>query len=111
MADCLRYVNQLGGIDNAAQIIKDLGDQIDPDRLKALALLLENALVRRLGYLLSVLGHSTLATVLEPFTERARSWVPLVSRKAEPLVASDLPAFNRDPAWKLILNHTLELDD
>ena len=111
LADCLHYVNQLGGIDHAAQIIKDLADQIDPNRLYALALLLQNTLVRRLGYLLSVMGHPTLATVLEPFAKRSRSWIPLAPREAEPLVAGAASAPSRDPTWKLILNHTLELDD
>lgn len=111
LADCLRYVRQLGGIDHAAQILKDLASQARPDRLSDLAPWLENTTIRRLGYLLEALGFSQLAEVLLPFATASRNWIPLSSQELEPLWAETTPAIPRDTTWKLLVNHTLELDD
>lgn len=111
LADCLRYVRQLGGIDHAAQILKDLASQARPDRLGDLAPRLENTTINRLGYLLETLGFLNLAEVLLPFASTSRNWIPLSSQEPEPLWAEPTPAMPRDSTWKLLVNHTLELDD
>ena len=111
LADCLRYVRQLAGIDHAAQIVKDLADQARPDRLAELAPLLENTTIRRLGYLLQTQGHPHLAEALQPFAAVSKNWVPLSPPEADPLLPDDMPMSTRDTTWKLIVNHSLELDD
>ncbi len=111
LVDCLRYVRQLGGIDHAAQMVKDLAGEARPDRLADLAPWLESTTIRRLGYLLEKLGYPRLAQVFKPFAAISKNWVPLSSFDTHLFMVGDTPISARDSTWKLILNHSLELDD
>jgi predicted transcriptional regulator of viral defense system len=109
LLDSVRYVHKAGGINTAAQIVKDIGDKADPRDLKNLAAHYETSCVRRLGYLLELAGFDKQARVLQPFAAKVKTAVPL-DPSVKPLVAALAGAYERNSKWKLILNEEVEVD-
>ena len=109
LLDCTRYFHQAGGINAVAQIAKDIGAKGDPRLLAKLAPLYENSSVRRLGYLLERVGHTRMATALEPFVKKAKT-VAALDPAVKPLIASMGEAGEVNSQWKLIINETIEVD-
>lgn len=109
LLDCARYLHDAGGISGVAQVAKDIGGKADPRRLSRAATAYEGSVVRRLGYLLELAGHTQPSDALEPHACKAKTFVPL-----DPAVKPLVPALAQEPEkiarWKLLINETVEID-
>lgn len=109
LLDCARYLHDAGGINGVAQVAKDIGGKADPRRLAKAALAYEGSVVRRLGYLLELAGHTKSSDALKPQASKAKTFVPL-----DPAVKPLIPALTQEPEkvvrWKLLINETVEID-
>ena len=73
--DLLRYPQALGGMDNVATALFDLGHRVDRRQLAVLSAVVERTVVQCLGFLLNHLGHDELTgSMLESL--RARGPLP-----------------------------------
>jgi predicted transcriptional regulator of viral defense system len=101
--DLVRYVRHAGYLNNVATVLADLAELLDAERLANVAHH-DLSTARRLGYLLDVVGHHTLAA---DFHAR-------LTARAEPPIRLDIsaPAGTGaiDPLWHLIINTTVEPD-
>lgn len=69
--DLVRYADRIGGIPLVAAVLGSLQTKIKEKRLlAAISQGVELAVVQRLGYLLSILGNSKLASVLALYVEK-----------------------------------------
>lgn len=109
LLDCIRYFHKAGGINGAAQIVKDLGAQAQPEVLSRIAAHYENSSVRRLGYLLEQMRHLRQAQALQPFVKKAKTAVPL-DPSVKPLIEGVPQHHERETRWRLILNEPVEVD-
>ena len=109
LLDCIRYFHKAGGINSAAQIVKDLGSQAQPAVLSRIAAHYENSSVRRLGYLLEQMCHLQQAQALQPFVKKAKTAVPL-DPSVKPLIEGIPQHHEREARWRLILNEPVEVD-
>jgi hypothetical protein len=107
--DCARYLRKATGIHGVAQIAKDIGAKADPRKLAKAAAAYESATVRRLGYLLELVGHARQAKVLVSFAQHAKTSVPL-DPSVKPLLASLMESYEKNAKWKLVMNETVEVD-
>lgn len=109
LLDCARYLHDAGGINGVAQVSKDIGGKVDPSRLAKAALVYEGSVVRRLGYLLELAGHTEASNALAAQASKAKTFVPL-----DPAVKSLIPALAEEAEkiarWKLLINDAVELD-
>lgn len=128
LLDCTRYFHRVGGINAVAQIVRDIGGSADARRLRAAARVYENSFVRRLGYLLELVGHTRGARALEPFASVAKSLKrldPSIKPLKKPFIRSlaDLSAEGSkegsndsktrpttDSKWKLVIDEPVEID-
>jgi predicted transcriptional regulator of viral defense system len=98
------YSDQCGGLDAVAAVLTELGEQLDPARLRRAAALCPMVWVQRLGYLLDLSGHATLGDALAPRVRRhGRVTAPLV--RARSRVGS-----KRDARWRLAVNARVEVE-
>jgi len=109
LLDCARYYHKASGINGVAQIVKDIGAKAEPRMLAKLAAVYENSSVRRLGYLLDLMGHSRQANALVPLVKKAKTSV-LLDPAVKPLIDSLATFREKDPKWKLIINESVEID-
>jgi predicted transcriptional regulator of viral defense system len=109
LLDCARYLRKATGIHGVAQIAKDIGAKADPRKLAKAAAAYESATVRRLGYLLELVGHARQAKVLVSFAQHAKTSVPL-DPSVKPLLASLMESYEKNAKWKLVMNETVEVD-
>lgn len=110
LLDCARYFHRAAGINGVAQIVKDIGDKADSYKLAKAAMVYENAVVRRLGYLLDYAGHARQAMALEPFARKAKSMKPL-DPSVKPLIESLAEELHEKNAkWMLVINEPVEVD-
>jgi predicted transcriptional regulator of viral defense system len=109
LLDCARYLRKATGIHGVAQIAKDIGAKADPRKLAKAAAAYESATVRRLGYLLELVGHTRQAKVLVSFAQHAKTSVPL-DPSVKPLLASLMESYEKNSKWKLVMNETVEVD-
>jgi predicted transcriptional regulator of viral defense system len=110
--DLLRYPQASGGIDNVATILKDLGADIDGEKLAALSEATERPVVQRLGYLLDRLGYSDRSAPMLRALHRQGpvSWTELDRGEAyDPDFRSE--PLERDPRWKIIVRRLPEIDE
>jgi len=107
LLDCMRYLQRAGGIHSVVQIVNDLGANAKAARLANLAVDYENAVVRRLGYLLTLAGHLRQAKALRPFVARAKSMTPL-DPSLMTRMGSREDEHPRDLEWKLIINASVD---
>jgi predicted transcriptional regulator of viral defense system len=92
------YADRCGGLEHVADVLSELVDRLDPERLIAVAPLSPIVWTQRLGYLLDVTDHRELANVLVPVVkDLAHDFAPLV--RARPKSGA-----RRLPRWKLALN-------
>ena len=111
LLDCARYFHRATGISGVAQIAKDLGADANPRNLAKIALAYENSTVRRLGYLLEYMGHTSQANALESFAKKAKSMKFLdPSIKPMPRALGDLYEHKKDTRWALEINEPVEID-
>lgn len=98
------YANHCGGLDNVATVLAELVENVDADRLAAVARLCPIAWAQRLGFLLELVGHGTVADKLRPqVTERAKSAALLV--RANPRAGGQY-----HERWRLVVNAEVEPD-
>ena len=109
LLDCARYFHKATGISGVAQIAKDLGASADPRHLARAAAAYENSSVRRLGYLLELVGHSRQANILEPFVKKSKSML-LLDPSIKPLLASQSALYEKNSKWMLLINEAVEID-
>lgn len=103
--DLVHYYHHAGSLSNAATVLGELAESLDPQALVEAAPLFSRPDVQRLGHMLENYGSPEAA-------EKLLLWLRSVGfRKAR--LRPDLPEGNDspyDPEWKLILNDVLEPD-
>ncbi len=78
LLDVVGYVDHVGGLDQAAAVVGDLGGQVDGAALVEVAGTAPVSWSQRLGYLLDLFGHAARANALASFVrENAGDVVPL----------------------------------
>lgn len=107
--DVARYFHKAAGINDAAQVVHDLGGKADARRLSAIARVYENSAVRRLGYLLDHFGHERQAGALLRFAKKAKSMKAL-DPSVRVLVEGGDDHYERNLKWMLIINEVVEID-
>ena len=96
--DLVGYYRRAGGLEQVANILSELVEQIDPQRLLAVARNAPITWVQRLGYLLELADSGEQANTLRPYVKaNARQTIQL------------LPGFSgkksqRDVNWKVLVN-------
>lgn len=109
LLDCVKYVHRAGGLNNVAQIVKDLGAQASPTKLREIAKGYGPAVSCRLGYLLEWLGYARQAAGLSDAARGMKSYKPLSTG-----MMNDMEIFPsevaRDVRWKLLLNDMPEVE-
>ncbi len=109
LLDCVRYFHKAAGTNGVAQIAKDIGAKADPRKLAKVAVAYENAVVRRLGYMLDRTGHARQARALEPFVKNTKSMKPL-DPSVKPLIESLEEVHEKNIKWMLVINEPVEID-
>lgn len=107
--DCTRYIHRSGGLNNVAQIVKDIGGKVAPKQLSKIAGYFENACIRRLGYLLDLAGHARQSQALLQFVQRAKNFSPL-DPSVKPLESMMADSVPRSASWLLTINEPIEVD-
>ncbi|MCK5036765.1 MAG: type IV toxin-antitoxin system AbiEi family antitoxin [Candidatus Sabulitectum sp.] len=102
--ELLGYPGHSGGLNNAATVIHDLADSLNPAKLVEAAAISPLSWSQRLGYILDILEEKKLADRLFSYVRKtASTYVPL--RRALPQKGA-----KRSSRWKLILNSEVEPD-
>ena len=102
--DLIGYPHHAGGLEQAATVISELAEQIDPERLLAAARNAPMPWAQRLGYLLDLTGEEEKAGMLKRYVEKeARDITPLIP-------AMPREGAVRDAGWKLDVNANLEIE-
>lgn len=102
--DLVGYHKQVGGLDQVATILSELGEQIEPEKLVKAAQTAPVTWSQRLGYLLELADAEGKTAALRRYVkETARETVPLL-----PGSSNDDPVRNRD--WKLLINVDAEVE-
>ncbi len=109
LLDAIRYFRKTAGMNGVAQIVHDLGAKARPGKLAKIARVYENAVIRRLGYLLDHFGYDRQAKVLAPFTKKAKS-MKLLNPSIKPLLKELEVPQEQNTKWMLIINDVLEID-
>lgn len=102
--DLVGYQRHAGGLDQAATVLSELGEQIDPEKLVAAAQSVPVPWAQRLGYLLEHVG------VLDK-TNPLRVYVREHARESTPLLPSGThERSQRNKDWKLYVNAKVEAE-
>jgi len=102
--DLLGYPRQVGGLGNAATILQELAEELDPRALADLVAISPLPWAQRLGFLLEFVGAGDKAELLAgQVSQRSPAFCPL-----DP--AGPRGEHPRDASWKLFLNTTVEPD-
>lgn len=109
LLDMCRYFHRAGGINGAAQVVHDIGAKARSSLLAEAAGGYENAVVRRLGYLLDHFGHERQAKSLARFATKAKSFKAL-DPAIKPLPAELGSIEDRNAKWKIVINTKVEID-
>jgi predicted transcriptional regulator of viral defense system len=100
--DLVGYPGHVGGIDQAATILSELAENLDPGKLVAAARTAPMPWAQRLGYLLAKAGAGDRAEALKSYVRRHARQTAVLLPTA--------PRGNaiRDEDWKLIVNAEVE---
>lgn len=109
LLDSARYFHKAGGINGLAQIVHDVADKANRNKLAEAAASYENSAVRRLGFLLDHFGFDRQARSLLPFARAAKSFKPL-DPSVHPLIEGFETDAPRNDKWKLVINESVEID-
>ncbi len=109
LLDGVRYPLPAGGIQAIAQLVHDLGDQCDPDRLRGAAQIYATTVVRRLGYLLERYGHTDQAQALLTHVSPSAPYKPL-NPAEKPVSVYLSQAVEKDTTWRLAINTDVTID-
>lgn len=103
--DLLRYPDAAGQLANIANVLAELAEKIDGERLMKLAMK-ENdvALIQRLGYLLTHVGAQSLS---EPLAQWVSSQQPRYTGLQS---AAPTKKATKDKRWRLLVNDDIEVD-
>lgn len=102
--DLVGYPEHVGGLDGAATVLSELGEQIDPSQLVAAVATAPLSWAQRLGFLLEHLGYEERAERLAEYVrERAVDDVAL---------ATGMPVTGdaRSARWRVRINAEIEVD-
>lgn len=100
--DLVGYYRHVGGLDQAATILAELAEQIEPDKLVTAARTAPVTWAQRLGYLMALVGAGEQAAPLKNYVkDEARQTIPL-------LPGADRENRRRDADWKLFVNADVE---
>jgi len=109
LLDCVRYVNRAGGLNNVAQIVRDLGGQVSCKKLRVAARGYGASVSCRLGYLLEWSGHGRQAGALGDAVRGVKSYKRLSTGVMDGgEIFSGVLA--RDERWRLLINETPEVE-
>jgi predicted transcriptional regulator of viral defense system len=101
--DLVHFPSAVGHFNHMATVLFELAEQLDPKELRRLAENAPSVEVRRLGFLLDLIGAEKVA---KPLRILARN------RKARPLdPAGPQRGGERNDRWMLYVNTTVEPDD
>lgn len=109
LLDCMRYFHKAAGINSVAQLVKDIGHQAKPALLIKAARHYEDTTVRRLGYLLDLVGYERQSTALLPIVSKAKS-LKLLDPATDALSAIFSEHHDVSKKWMLTINETVEID-
>lgn len=102
--DLVGYAHHAGGLDQAATVLAELAEQIDPQRLVTAAQTAPAPWAQRIGYLLEFVGAAEKAAALKSYVnETARDTTPL-------LPAAPHNNAPRAPDWKVWINAEVEAE-
>jgi predicted transcriptional regulator of viral defense system len=104
--DLLLYPEHVGGLSNAATVLSELSEKMDPKKLKEAASIVPNiSSIQRAGFLFDrVLRKARLAEPLEAAVrKRGKAIIPL-------LASGTRKGVMIDPKWKLFVNEKVEPD-
>jgi predicted transcriptional regulator of viral defense system len=100
--DLVGYEHHAGGLDEVANVLSELAERIDPERLVEAASTAPVPWAQRLGYLLELVGAAEKTVVLKAHVqEKARDATPL-------LPAAPHDDAKRSADWKLFINADVE---
>ncbi|BBK40417.1 hypothetical protein STVA_04370 [Allostella vacuolata] len=102
--DLVGYPHHIGGLDQAATILGELAERLDPEKLVAAARTAPLPWAQRLGYLLTKADAGDRADALRSYVqEHARQFTPLLP----PAPHADAV---RDEDWKILVNADVEAE-
>ncbi len=101
--DLVGFPGHAGGLSNVATVLAELAEDLDAGKLLELASQAPLPWTQRLGFLLDLVGASTLAVTLQPIARIARESVPL--RAHRPVAGAE-----RNGRWKVWVNDEVEVD-
>jgi predicted transcriptional regulator of viral defense system len=102
--DLVRYVDSIGGLDVAATVLAELGEQLDPNALAEVAAGWPRTVGQRLGWLLVRVGHADRTAALHAYLE-SQAWESVDLQPG--LVAEAEP----DPHWRVRVARDVEVDE
>jgi predicted transcriptional regulator of viral defense system len=102
--DLVGYPHRAGGLNQVATVLGELAEQLDGEKLVAVADTAPPAWSQRLGYLLERVGAADRAAPL-------KTWAQEHVRKSAVLLAGTRSASgDRDRGWKIVVNAAVEPD-
>jgi predicted transcriptional regulator of viral defense system len=99
--DLVGYPEHAGGLDQAATVLVELAEKIDPDKLAAAAASVPLPWVQRLGYLLELAEAPEKAEALRDYVRRE-------AKESTLLLPGAAAGGERRKDWKLIVNTNVE---
>jgi predicted transcriptional regulator of viral defense system len=104
--DLVEHAHEVGGIDAIANILVELGESLEPERLAEAAQRYPSAVVQRLGWLLERVEWQEVAMALKQVVlEKANG---LVWLRSDAAVDDATPEIVRD--WRVAVERDVELD-
>ena len=102
--DIVGYRTHSGGFDNIANVLRELSDKLDPDKLAHVAGLSPLSWAQRLGYLIERFANKDQTGPLHDYVSgQVKEYVPLRSDRS-------VSEASREKRWKLFLNEIVEPD-
>lgn len=101
--DLVRYPSGAGQLSNAATVLAELAERLDPKALVGIAPLVRLPDVQRLGYLLDAVGEQRRTGPLA-------GWLGAREHRVVPLRRGVAPGAEVDTRWNVAVNVELELD-
>ena len=101
--DLVGYHYQAGGLDQAATVLAELAERVDPEKLAAAGATAPVPWVQRLGYLLEHVGAGEKAALLKAYVRARAHESALLLPRARRAKAT------RNLAWKLYVNAEVEI--
>lgn len=101
--DLVRYPSGAGQLSNAATVLAELAERLDPKALVGIAPLVRLPDVQRLGYLLDAVGEHRRTGLLA-------GWLGARGHRVVPLRRGGAPGAEVNTRWKVAVNVELELD-